>query len=180
MPRRFAATATLTSTIAAVLLVAGCGTSFAPEPPPVVTPSATTRPPDPGPLKVTVNNAKDLSKRPNLVLNRGAIPTQLTTTDIIPGTGRAAAPTDTITAQYVGVIARNGQEFDATWDNNAPAVLQLPRTVPGFRQGVTGMKEGGRREIIIPPALAYGGSGAGSLVGPNETLIYIVDLIKIN
>ena len=182
MPRRFAASSALAVSVSAALVLSGCGgsSSSSAEPPPVPTPSATTRPPDPGPVKVTVNNAKDLKLRPNLVVNRGQLPTKLETTDLIPGTGRTATPQDIVTVQYVGVIARNGQEFDASWDSGEPSTFSLAETIPGFRNGITGMKEGGRRQIIMPPDQAYGAQGAGSKIGPDETLIYVVDLIKIN
>jgi peptidylprolyl isomerase len=130
-------------------------------------------------VKVTVQNATDLSKRPFITVNRGALPTQLQTTDLVPGTGRTAAATDTVTVQYVGAIARNGQEFDASWDTGEPATFPLNNVIPGFRDGIAGMKEGGRRQIIMPPDQAYGPTGAGSKIGPNETLIFVVDLISI-
>src|SRR3954453_17305800 len=113
MPRRVAtprrAWLPLVLVVGAVLTLApACGGKSQPEPPPVATPPSTTRPPDPGPLQITVNNANDLNLRPNLVLNRGALPTQLETKDLIGGTGRTATPQDTVTVNYVGVIARNG------------------------------------------------------------------------
>jgi peptidylprolyl isomerase len=82
--------------------------------------------------------------------------------------------------QYVGVIARTGQEFAASWDDGNPVPFQLTNVIPGFRNGIAGMKEGGRRQIVMPPNQAYGAQGFGSLVGPDETLLYIVDLVKIN
>jgi peptidylprolyl isomerase len=166
--------------LAAVLAVAGCGSNSStaePQAPP--TSAATTPPPDPGPVKVTVQNAQDLNKRPFITVNRGALPTQLQTTDLIVGTGRTAVPTDTVTVQYVGAIARNGQEFDASWDKGQPATFPLDQVIPGFRDGIAGMKVGGRRQIIMPPDQAYGSQGSGSAIGPDETLIFVVDLISI-
>src|ERR1700712_2204038 len=173
--------AALALAVAAVLVVPACGgNQFAAEPPPAGTPPATIRPPDPGPVKVTVQNATDIKLRPSVRVNTGALPTKLETTDIIPGTGRTAKPTDDVTVQYVGVIARTGQEFAASWDDGNPVPFQLSHVIPGFRDGIAGMKEGGRRQIIMPPAQAYGAQGFGSLIGPDETLLYIVDLVKIN
>src|SRR3954451_7686140 len=180
MPRRFTACSSLVLSFVVVLGTSACGGSEAvPDPPPVVTPSPTERPPDPGPVKITVQNATDLQKRPFVTVNRGQLPSTLETTDLVPGTGRAATAQDAVTVQYVAVIARNGQEFSASWDNDQPADFTLPTTVAGFRNGVVGMKEGGRRQIVMPPDQAYGAAGFGSLVGPDEALIYIVDLIKI-
>src|SRR4051794_5961654 len=180
MPRR-CRPAALTLAFLAVLAAPACGgNKFAAEPPPVASPSATIRPPDPGPVKVTVQNAADIKLRPSVRVNRGALPTKLETTDLIPGTGRTAKPTDSVTVQYVGVIARTGQEFAASWDDGNPVPFQLPNVIPGFRDGIAGMKEGGRRQIIMPPDQAYGSQGFGSIIGPDESLIYIVDLVKIN
>lgn len=161
-------------------LTACGGTRSAPEPPPAGTPVATVAPNDPGPVKITVQNATNLQARPSVRVNTGALPSQLQTTDLVPGTGRTAKATDTVVVQYVGVVASTGQEFDASWDNGTPATFALTSTVPGFRNGIAGMKEGGRRQIVMPPDQAYGAQGYGSLVGPNEHLIYIVDLIKID
>jgi peptidylprolyl isomerase len=166
---------------AALPLVAGCGgSSSQPEPPAVPSSVSPTRPPDPGPVKITVNNATNINLRPNLVVNRGALPTQLETKDLIVGKGRTAAATDTVTVQYVGVIARNGQEFDASWDRGEPTTFPLAQTIPGFRNGIVGMKEGGRRQIFMPPDQAYGASGAPPAIGPDEALVFVVDLVKID
>jgi peptidylprolyl isomerase len=165
----------------ALVGVAGCGgNKFAPEPPPAGTPAATVAPNDAGPIKITVQNATDLKLRPSVRVNTGTLPAQLQTTDLVPGTGRQATAANTVTVQYVGVVARTGQEFDASWDTGAPATFALNSVVPGFRNGIAGMKEGGRRQIVIPPDQGYGAQGYGSLIGPNEHLIFIVDLIKID
>src|SRR5947209_3160053 len=92
------------------------GTKFAPEPPLATTPT-TVKPSDPGPITITVQNANDVHLRPSVRVNTGALPDQLQTTDLIPGTGREAKATDTVTVQYVAAIGRTGQEFAATWDN---------------------------------------------------------------
>ncbi|HSP36239.1 MAG TPA: FKBP-type peptidyl-prolyl cis-trans isomerase [Frankiaceae bacterium] len=126
-----------------------------------------------------MQNATDIKLRPSVRVNTGALPTKLETTDLIQGTGRTATPSDNVTVQYVGAIARTGQEFAASWDDGNPVPFQLANVIPGFRNGIAGMKEGGRRQIVMPPDQAYGAQGYGSLIGPNETLIYIVDLVKI-
>lgn len=185
MPRRTRPVAlrwiALPLTAAALAALPACGgNQFEGEPPRAPTAAPTTPAPDPGPVKVTVNNANDIKLRPQILPNRGQLPTELETTDLIPGTGRTAAMTDTVTVNYVGVIARNGQEFDASWDTGQPATFPLNQVIPGFRDGITGMKEGGRRQIIMPSDQAYGAQGAGSDIGPDEALIFVVDLIKIN
>lgn len=185
MPRRTRPAAprwiALPLTAATLAALAACGgNQFEGEPPPAPTAAPTTQPPDPGPVKVTVNNANDINRRPQIVPNRGQLPATLETTDLIPGNGRTATVNDTVTVNYVGVIARNGQEFDASWDRGELATFPLNQVIPGFRDGIAGMKEGGRRQIIMPPDQAYGSQGAGSTIGPDEALIFVVDLNKIN
>jgi peptidylprolyl isomerase len=173
--------AALAVAVASVIAVSACGSNqFAPEPPPAGTPAATIKPSDAGPIKITVSNATDLKLRPSVRVNTGALPTKLETTDIIPGNGPVAKATDTVTVQYVGVIGRTGQEFQATWDDGQPATLDLNHTIPGFRNGIAGMKVGGRRQVVMPPDQGYGAQGYGSLIGPDESLIFIIDLVKIN
>ena len=83
-----------------------------------------------------------------------------------------------MTMEYVGVSYSNGEEFDSSWERHEPFAFQLGsgQVIPGWDQGIPGMKVGGRRELIIPPDLAYGESGSPPDIGPNETLIFIVDL----
>ncbi len=180
MPRRRFASAALILSLSLVPLVAGCGDNQFDANPGSPAPSAATPSGEPGPLQVEVLNRDDLTKRPFVRPKGDDPPTKLETEDIVVGTGREATPQDTVTVQYVGVVARTGQEFDASWDKGQPATFALSDVIPGFRDGIVGMKEGGRRQIIIPADQAYGAQGAGSLIGPNEALIFIVDLIKIN
>jgi len=111
----------------------------------------------------------------------GPAPTELKVRDIFPGGGRAAKAGDQVTVQYVGVRYRDGRQFDASWDRNEPFPFQLGAgmVIPGWDRGVAGMKVGGRRELTIPPDLAYGAQGAGPDIGPNETLVFVIDLLKI-
>jgi|1186.fasta_scaffold107634_3 peptidylprolyl isomerase len=180
MPRRRFASAALILTLSVVPLAA-CGSNQFDKTDPGSPAAASATPTgEPFPLRVEVLNRNDLTKRP-FVQPKGDIPpTELETEDFIVGNGKEAKPTDTVTVQYVGVVARNSQEFDASWDRGQPSTFALSDVVPGFRDGIVGMKEGGRRQIIIPADQAYGAQGAGSLVGPNEALIFIVDLIKVN
>src|SRR5205823_8252820 len=108
----------------------------------------------------------------------GAPPCKLVIEDIHAGTGASASADSTLTVQYVGVAWSNHKQFDASWDHGGATSFPLAHVVPGWQQGIPGMKEGGRRELIVPPSLGYGASGQGT-IGPNETLVFIIDLIKV-
>jgi peptidylprolyl isomerase len=95
------------------------------------------------------------------------------------GTGATAVATDTVQVQYVGADYTNGRDFDSSWSRGQPSTFPLNGVVPGFAQGIVGMKVGGRREIVIPPALGYGSTGQPPAVSPNETLVFVVDLLAI-
>ncbi len=124
---------------------------------------------------------KDLSTKPKVKVPKGKPPTGLKIRDIVKGKGAGAAVSDELTVQYVGVRAVNGEEFDASWDRGEPFSFSLGagEVIPGWDAGLEGMKEGGRRELIIPAAQAYGQSGGPPPIGPNETLVFVVDLEKI-
>ncbi|MEM9035474.1 MAG: FKBP-type peptidyl-prolyl cis-trans isomerase [Actinomycetota bacterium] len=106
----------------------------------------------------------------------------LRTEDLIVGTGTEATPGTRVEVHYVGVSWNTRQQFDASWDRNDTFRFKLGggQVIPGWDQGVAGMKEGGRRQLVIPPALAYGSSGAGGVIGPNEHLVFVVDLISVS
>jgi len=101
------------------------------------------------------------------------------TKDLVVGTGKTATAGDTVLVQYVGTDYATGKVFDSSWQRNQPASFSLDAVVPGFAQGIEGMKVGGRREIVIPSALAYGGAGRPPVISPNENLVFIVDLKAI-
>jgi peptidylprolyl isomerase len=123
----------------------------------------------------------DTSKKPKVEVPEGAAPKQLTETDLVEGDGAAAKKGDEVTVQYVGVGYETGKEFDASWDRGEPFTFQLGggQVIPGWDQGVEGMKIGGRRELVIPPNLAYGSAGAPPAIGPNETLVFVIDLLEV-
>ena len=118
-------------------------------------------------------------KRPEIEFPEGQPPTALAVTDEIVGDGPEASSGTTVTAHYVGVAFSTGEEFDASWNRGEPLRFQLGvgQVIPGWDQGISGMRVGGRRRLVIPPALAYGKRGAGGTIGPNETLIFVVDLV---
>ncbi len=119
--------------------------------------------------------------KPTVTVPKGAPPKKLEIKDIEEGTGPEAKAGDEVTVQYVGVNYKNGKEFDASWDRGEPFTFQLGAgmVIPGWDQGVEGMKVGGRRELIIPPELAYGPEGSPPAIGPNETLIFVIDLVEV-
>jgi peptidylprolyl isomerase len=116
--------------------------------------------------------------KPKVTVPNGAPPKKLETEDLEEGTGTVAKAGDAVTVNYVGVNYRTGKEFDASWDRGEPFTFTLGagEVIPGWDQGVEGMKVGGRRELIIPPSLGYGSAGAPPAIPPNETLVFVVDL----
>jgi peptidylprolyl isomerase len=119
--------------------------------------------------------------KPTVTVPKGAPPKKLEIKDLEEGTGDEAKAGDEVTVQYGGVNYKNGKEFDASWDRGEPFAFQLGAgmVIPGWDQGVEGMKVGGRRELIIPPELAYGPEGSPPAIGPNETLIFVIDLLEV-
>ena len=119
--------------------------------------------------------------KPVMAAKTGTPPTSLVSTDLVLGTGAVAVEGKTVSVQYVGVRFADGKQFDASWDRGQPFSFQLGagRVIKGWDQGVAGMKVGGRRELVIPPALAYGNSGAGAEIKPGDTLVFVVDLLSV-
>ncbi|GEL19495.1 FKBP-type peptidyl-prolyl cis-trans isomerase [Pseudonocardia asaccharolytica] len=111
----------------------------------------------------------------------GPAPTDLVTEDIQLGDGVEATPGSTVSVHYVGVAHSTGEEFDASWNRGQP--LQFPlgagRVIAGWDRGVSGMRVGGRRRLVIPPQLGYGDRGAGGVIKGGETLIFVVDLLDV-
>lgn len=127
-----------------------------------------------------VANATDLSKEPVISPGPSPAPTTLRTADLVVGTGATATASSTVDVRYVGADYSNGKVFDDTpWKQGQPSSFSLSGVIPGFAQGIVGMKVGGRREIVIPPALGYGAQGQPPAVGANETLVFVVDLVQV-
>jgi peptidylprolyl isomerase len=101
--------------------------------------------------------------------------------EIIVGEGLEASDGQHAVVHYVGVGATSGEEFDASWNRNEPFDFELAagHVIQGWDQGVVGMRVGGRRRLVIPSHLAYGDRGAGGVIAPNETLIFVVDLLEL-
>jgi peptidylprolyl isomerase len=121
------------------------------------------------------------NSKPEVDFPGGEPPAELEIKDLREGDGPVAEPGAKVSVHYVGVAFSTGEEFDASWNRGAPLQFQLGagQVIPGWDQGVQGMKVGGRRQLIIPPHLAYGDRGAGSVIKPGETLIFVCDLVSV-
>ena len=119
--------------------------------------------------------------KPEIDRPDGAAPTDLEITDVTVGDGPQATSGCTVVAHYVGVAHSSGEEFDASYNRGEPLTFRLGvgQVISGWDAGIEGMRVGGRRQLVIPPHLAYGDSGAGSAIGPGETLIFVVDLVDV-
>ena len=200
-----ARTATIALLVAAALGTAACGdsnkttsepaTTVPPQSETVTTPDVTVQTPPattetattpatttPAKPKSTSSKAisKDLKSKPAIPKPTGKAPKTLVVKDIVKGKGATAKAGDAITVQYVGVDFKTGEQFDASWDRGQPFQFQLgaQMVIPGWDQGVAGMKVGGRRELVIPPDLAYGPQGQPPAIAPNATLVFVIDLVS--
>jgi peptidylprolyl isomerase len=119
-------------------------------------------------------------EKPEVDFPGGEPPTELEISDIWEGDGAVAKAGDTVQVHYVGVAYSTGEEFDTSWSRGAPLEFRLGagRVIAGWDQGIQGMRVGGRRQLIIPPGLAYGDRGAGRSIAPGETLIFVCDLVS--
>lgn len=121
------------------------------------------------------------AEKPTVDMPGGTPPNELTIEDIVVGDGAEAVVGKTVDVHYVGVAWSTKQQFDASWDNGATFDFPLGKghVIQGWDQGVAGMRVGGRRRLTIPPALGYGGRGAGGVIKGNETLVFVVDLLGV-
>ncbi|MEU3839896.1 FKBP-type peptidyl-prolyl cis-trans isomerase [Streptomyces sp. NPDC028635] len=119
--------------------------------------------------------------KPEIDFPGGEPPADLEIKDIWEGDGPEAKAGDFVQVHYVGVAFSSGEEFDASWNRGTPLRFQLGvgQVIPGWDRGVQGMKVGGRRQLTIPPHLAYGDRGAGGAIKPGETLIFVCDLVSV-
>ena len=122
-----------------------------------------------------------MTQKPEIDFVDPTPPTDLVVTDLTVGDGPEAAAGNTVKVHYVGVALSTGEEFDASYNRGEPLQFRLGigQVISGWDTGVQGMKVGGRRQLVIPPHLGYGDRGAGGVIKPGETLIFVVDLISV-
>lgn len=135
--------------------------------------------PKPEPEKKTPTTNKT---KPKVKVPSGPPPKKLVIKELEKGKGPEAKIGDEVTVEYVGVDYKTGKQFDASWDRGEPFSFELGvgQVIAGWEQGIEGMKVGERRELVIPPELGYGAAGAPPAIPPNETLVFVVDLLAIN
>jgi peptidylprolyl isomerase len=176
------------------VLLAGCGDDDSGTTQPATQPQTQTTTPTPTtPAEPETPRAEkveptageaDPDRKPKVPKGRGDAPTSLEVQDLIVGKGTRAGAGDTVSVQYVGVLFENGKQFDASWRGNRPGrafsfELGGGQVIPGWDQGVPGMKVGGRRKLIIPSELAYGAQGFPPDIPPDAALIFEIDLEKV-
>jgi len=120
-------------------------------------------------------------RKPEVTIPDGTPPGELLIEDETVGDGDEAVAGQNVSVHYVGVSWSTGEQFDASWDRMEPFQFGLGRrqVIQGWDDGVQGMKVGGRRRLTIPPEMGYGAAGAGGVIGPNETLVFVVDLLAV-
>lgn len=128
---------------------------------------------------VEVTGATD--EKPRISVPEGDPPGELVAMDLVVGDGAEAMPSSTVTTHYVGVSWSTGEQFDASWDHpSGPATFPLNGVISGWSEGIPGMREGGRRLLVIPPEMAYGSSPPpASGIAADETLVFVVDLVAV-
>jgi peptidylprolyl isomerase len=187
-PRLSRALAPVTVVLAATLALAGCGASSTSTTSAsgsasgatgatgdcAGTPAGTTY--EVGNAGVTVTG--ELGAAPTVKLGPDTSKvTKLQVCDLVQGTGEAIAPGSSITAQYLGIGAVSGKKFDASWDRGQPAKFSLASVIPGWTNGIPGMKIGGRRLLVIPGDQAYGAQPPSADIAANEALVFVVDAV---
>lgn len=122
-----------------------------------------------------LNGRMIYNTKPEIDAPEGPAPTDLHITDITVGEGAEAQPGGTVEVHYVGVEYDTGEEFDSSWNRGETITFPLRGLIPGWQEGIPGMRVGGRRQLVIPPALAYGPAGSGHRLS-GKTLIFVIDL----
>lgn len=122
----------------------------------------------------------DVTRQPVVSVPAGDPPAELQVTDVVAGSGPAAAPGSTVTVRYVGVAWSTHRAFTSSWENDEPItfVLGAGRVIAGWDQGIVGMRVGGRRQLVVPPSLGYGDAAFGD-IRAGETLLYVIDLVAL-
>mgnify|MGYP000662637405 CR=1 FL=1 len=161
-----------TVVVALALVTAACASETGEEPTVPDTPDTTATGPQQPDATAILDAAYPDRQQP---------PTVLEVTDVVEGSGAAATAGRQVVVHYWGLRWSDGGTFDASWTRGEPFTFALGagRVIAGWEQGVEGMRVGGRRLLVIPPALAYGDRGAGDVIGPGETLVFVVDLLDV-
>ncbi len=165
--------------------IAACGEDDEPSSGSGAEPAATATPTESAPADgveaIVQAIGKDTKSKPEIPAPQGEPPTALVVRDIVQGKGPKAKAGDELSMQYAGNSWSTGQQFDASWDRGAqPFTFQLGAgmVIPGWDQGLVGLRKGGRRLLLIPPEMGYGPTGTGDgTIAPNETLIFVVDRV---
>jgi peptidylprolyl isomerase len=120
-------------------------------------------------------------QKPDVTVSPGPPPADLVVQDLIEGSGAEATPGRSVTVHYVGVHQHDGSQFDASWDRGEPLSFALGggMVIAGWDRGVAGMRVGGRRQLVIPAHLGYGSQGYPPVIQPDETLVFVVDLLDV-
>lgn len=121
------------------------------------------------------------AEKPTIEIPEGKAPTELVSEDLTVGEGPAAEPGDTLSVQYVGVLHKNGKEFDSNWGSGQPFEVELGAggVIQGWDEGLEGMQVGGVRQLTIPPDLGYGAAGSPPTIPKNATLVFQVELVGL-
>lgn len=119
--------------------------------------------------------------KPEVTIPEAAPPADIVIDDLVVGDGDEATAGRDVEVHYVGVAWSNGRQFDASWDRGDTFNFRLGagQVIEGWDRGVQGMRVGGQRRLTLPPHLAYGSRGAGGVIGPDETLVFVVDLVGV-
>jgi peptidylprolyl isomerase len=113
---------------------------------------------------------------PDVPILPGAPPKTLVIRDLKQGTGKVVPKGATVTVNYIGIACSSGHIFDSSWSRGQPATFPLSGVIPGWTQGIPGMRVGGERMLVIPPALAYQSQGSPPLIAPDETLYFVINM----
>jgi peptidylprolyl isomerase len=119
--------------------------------------------------------------KPEVYVPSGDPPATISTVDLIVGDGQVATSGDRVIVHYVGKAWSTGEQFDASWDRDQPFLFELGAgdVITGWDVSIDGMAVGTRRKLIIPPVFAYGRPGVEGAIAPDETLVFIIDLLAI-
>lgn len=131
-------------------------------------------------MAVSLANTDDLTRAPGPSVTPDTLPDDLDITDLVVGGGREAGPRDTVQVQYQGIRVADGGEFDSSWGRGGtPVEFPLGSVIDGFKLGISGMREGGRRLLVVPPHQGYGARGVPPVIPANAHLVFVVDLVTI-